>query len=290
MLLPPIKRLTDITSVIQRGLAAAEVVFSLIDEPTERASTNHKITWKEAGEIKFDNVSFSYPGSDTRVLHHFSLHIPPGQVVALVGKSGSGKSTVTSLLSGFYCLKEGDIFLDNHSFKDLSLQEIRSNITLVSQDIRLFNDTVLHNVAYGDEDPNLERVNKALIHAHALEFVNNLPDKTNTLIGQNGVKLSGGQRQRLSIARAFYKGSSILILDEATSSLDTESERNIQKALDELMKGRTTIIVAHRLSTIEKSDRIIVMDEGGIAEYGTHTQLMGRDGLYSHYYKLQFSD
>ncbi len=290
MLLPPIKRLTDITSVIQRGLAAAEVVFSLIDEPAERTSLNPKTTWKASGEVSIRNISFSYPGSRGLILENFSLEIPAGQVIALVGRSGSGKSTITSLLSGFYCVNTGDILLDKQNYKDLSLQQIRSNITLVSQDIRLFNDTILRNVAYGDENPDPKRVNDALKHAHALEFVNELPDTIDALVGQNGVKLSGGQRQRISIARAFYKGSPILILDEATSSLDTESERNIQEALEELMKGRTTIIIAHRLSTVENSDRIIVMDKGKIIEEGTHTQLINEDGLYNHYYKLQFSD
>lgn len=290
MLLPPIKRLTDVTSVIQRGLAAAEVVFSLIDEPTERISINLDTAWKAFGEITFRNVSFGYPGNSNLVLENFSLEIPAGKVVALVGRSGSGKSTITSLLSGFYCLKVGDILLDNHNYKDLSLLDIRSNITLVSQDIRLFNDTILHNVAYGDKHPNLKRVNEALRHAYALEFVNELPDGINSLVGQNGIKLSGGQRQRITIARAFYKDSPVLILDEATSALDTESERNIQDALEDLMSHRTTIVIAHRLSTIEKSDLIIVMEQGAIAERGTHAELMSKNGLYSHYQRLQLID
>ena len=290
LLLPSIKRLADITLVIQRGLAAAEVVFSLLDEHQERTITRPMKQKKNIYGIQFSDVSFYYPGSQQPILKQFSLKIPAGKTVALIGRSGSGKTTITNLLSGYYCPDKGDIFLDNIKFKDLSLQEIRSSIALVSQHVQLFNDTILHNVAYGIEKPNVSRVQDALKHAHALDFVTKLPDGINSLVGQNGIKLSGGQRQRIAIARAFYKDAPILILDEATSALDTESERNIQEALEDLMNNRTTIVIAHRLSTIEKSDLIVVMEQGAIAEKGTHNELIDQNGLYSHYQKLQFAD
>jgi len=290
MLLPPIKRLTDITSIIQRGLAAAEMVFSIIDEPTERNVDTTKHTHVSTGEIEFKEVGFCYPNTDRNVLDHFSLRISAGKNIALVGHSGSGKTTITSLLAGFYPITEGRILLDGIDFMDLSLKEIRQNIALVSQDISLFNNTVLHNVAYGEESPSRQKVEKALELANALEFVGQLPQGLDTLVGQNGIKLSGGQRQRIAIARAFYTNAPILILDEATSSLDTESERNIQTALEKLIQNRTTIMIAHRLSTIEEADRIIVMEEGKIVEEGAHRELLALKGLYAHYHKLQFSE
>lgn len=291
LLLPPIKRLTGITGTIQRGLAAAEMVFSIIDEHTERRNGSSLQNKNIAnGKIEFKNIYFKYPESKEPILESFSLQIPAGQTIALVGRSGSGKTTITSLLSGFYCIQNGDILLNNVSFKNIPLKEIRKNIALVSQDVRLFNNTVLYNVAYGENNPDTDKVKQSLIAAHAMEFVDQLPDGVNTLVGQNGVKLSGGQRQRISIARAFYKDPPILILDEATSALDTESERNVQAALDELMMDRTTIVIAHRLSTIERADRIIVMDNGNIREEGNHKELLKANGLYAHYYQLQFSD
>jgi len=290
MLLAPIKRLTDITSVIQRGLAAAESVFSIIDEPAERDHTLTKQSHISKGSIEFRDVQFGYPGTDNHVLDHFSLKIASGESIALVGHSGSGKSTIVSLLAGLYPIENGQILIDETDSMDLTLKEIRKNIALVSQDIRLFNHTILHNVAYGDESPNRQRAQDALKIANALEFVEQLPDGLNTEVGQNGVKLSGGQRQRIAIARAFYKDAPILILDEATSALDTESERNIQVALDRLIENRTTIMIAHRLSTIEKADQIIVMEDGMIAETGTHNELLTMNGLYAHYHKLQFSE
>ncbi len=290
MLLAPIKRLTDITSTIQRGLAAAESVFSIIDEPAERDHASTKQSHISEGNIEFRNIYFQYPGTKKTVLEHFSLKIAPGESIALVGHSGSGKSTVVSLLAGFYPINNGQILIDGTNSMALTLKEIRKNIALVSQDIRLFNHTILHNVAYGDESPNREQTRDALKMANALEFAEQLPDGLDTEVGQNGVKLSGGQRQRIAIARAFYKNAPILILDEATSALDTESERNIQAALDRLVKDRTTIMIAHRLSTIEKADTIIVMEEGKIAERGSHQELLTMNGLYAHYHKLQFSE
>jgi subfamily B ATP-binding cassette protein MsbA len=287
MLLPPTKRLTDVTSVIQRGLAAAEVVFSLIDEAPEKLSTSEHDDLHLKGKIEFKDVSFSYPGENKLALKQLNLAIPAGERLALVGKSGSGKSTITSLIAGFYTKTHGEIFLDQTPIQQIPLASIRKNIALVSQDVRLFNNSVLFNVAYGDPTPDLERAQKALSDAHALEFVSGLSEGIHTQLGQNGVKLSGGQRQRIAIARAFYKNAPILILDEATSSLDTESERNIQLALEKLMEGRTSIVVAHRLSTIEHADRIAVLADGQIQEIGSHNELIRHSGAYARLHQLQ---
>ncbi len=289
MLLPPIKRLTDVTSIIQRGLAAAELVFSIIDKPRERDHSAAKNIHISTGKIEFIDIEFNYPGTDEQILSHFSLTIPEGKSIALVGHSGSGKTTIISLLSGFYPIKKGRILMDGINFMDLALNEIRHNIALVSQDIRLFNDTIMCNVTYGEESPNRQYAERALKMSNALGFVEKLPQGMDTKVGQNGVKLSGGQRQRIAIARAFYKDAPILILDEATSALDTESERNIQSALKKLMKNRTTIMIAHRLSTIEGADQIVVMEEGKIVEKGNHSELLAIEGFYANYYELQFS-
>ncbi len=290
MLLPPIKRLTEITSVIQRGLAAAEMVFSIIDEPSETNSLQPNDLNQLNGEITLSNVNFKYPSSKKLVLNNFSLHIPAGQTLAIVGHSGSGKSTLTNILSGFYPADSGKVCIDDVCYGQENITQLRHNITLVSQDVKLFNNTLTHNIAYGFSNPDMARVNAAIQMSNSAEFIDKLPDGTNTLIGQNGLKLSGGQRQRIAIARAFYKNSPILILDEATSALDSKAERSIQDALQKLSQNRTTIIIAHRLSTIEKADRIIVMEEGVIAEEGTHNSLIMENGLYSHYYQIQKSE
>jgi len=288
MLLPPIKRLTDVTSVIQKGLAAADIIFGLLDEETEKTSeSTQKLS--SSGDINFSNVRYSY--IDGRIIiDNLSLTIPAGKTYALVGKSGSGKTTLTNLLTGLYLPDSGEISIAGTPIGSVSLQELRSNISLVSQDVRLFNDTILRNVAYADPLPDEERVHAALEAAHALEFINALPEGFNTEIGQNGITLSGGQRQRIAIARAFYKDAPILILDEATSALDSESEKLIQQALSRLTQGRTSLIIAHRLSTIENADCIVVLQDGKIAESGTHKMLLEKRGLYSNYYQIQFSE
>ena len=287
MLLPPLKRLTGITATIQKGLAAAESVFEILDEPEEKSAKHQQIPQLN-GCIQFNNISFTYPHTEQVILDNFSLEIKCGDTVALVGPSGSGKTTVSNLLARFYNTKSGSITIDEQSISDISLTTLRESISLVSQDIRLFNDTIAANVAYAEVNPDINKVKSALIAANAWEFVTNLPNKLNTMSGQNGVRLSGGQRQRIAIARAFYKDAPILILDEATSALDTESERSIQSSLEQLMKNRTTLVIAHRLSTIEHADNIVVMKDGSIVEQGRHAQLIKKSGLYKHYYKLQF--
>jgi len=232
-------------------------------------------------------VSFSYPGENKLALKQLNLTIPAGERLALVGKSGSGKSTITSLIAGFYTNTRGEIFLDQIPIEQIPLTSIRKNIALVSQDVRLFNNSVLFNVAYGEPAPDLERAQKALSDAHAMEFVSGLSEGIHTQLGQNGVKLSGGQRQRIAIARAFYKNAPILILDEATSALDTESERNIQLALEKLMEDRTSIVIAHRLSTIEHADRIVVLADGQIQEIGSHNELIRNNGAYARLHQRQ---
>lgn len=286
MLLPPIKRLTDITSTIQKGLASAEIIFGILDEPQERTSPSSNDVL--SGDITFSSVHYAY-GDNKKVIDDFNLTIPKGNTYALVGKSGSGKTTLTHLVAGFYCIEEGSISIGGTPIKDIPLQSLRRSISMVSQDVRLFNDTILNNVAYSDPKPDEERVLEALTAAHAIEFVTPLPNGVHTEIGQNGITLSGGQRQRIAIARAFYKNAPILILDEATSALDTESERYIQEALEHLMANRTSIVIAHRLSTIEHADCIVVMKDGAIIESGSHHELLNNNSLYKSYHQLQFS-
>jgi subfamily B ATP-binding cassette protein MsbA len=291
MLLPPIKRLTDVTSTIQRGLASAEIIFGLLDETKERqqAITNQNLEVRVSGDIEFSNVHYSYEDGETAI-QGFNLIITAGKTYALIGKSGSGKTTITNLLAGLYCIKQGDIKIGGISIHDIPLQHLRASISMVSQDVRLFNDTILNNVAYASPIPDEEKVLAALKAAHALEFIEPLKDGIHTQIGQNGITLSGGQRQRIAIARAFYKNAPILILDEATSALDTESERYIQEAFEALTQGRTSIVIAHRLSTIEHADKIIVMKDGSIIESGTHRELLDKKGFYAGYHQLQFSE
>jgi len=289
MLLAPLKRIADINPTLQRGLAAAESAFEILDEAAE-IDKGTKELHSTKGEISYENLSFSYQDAQQTALNNISFRIPAGTTVALVGRSGSGKTTLVNLLTRFYEPDSGFIRVDGISIQQIPLKHLRSQIALVSQDVRLFNDTIAANVAYGVKHPEEQTIIDALNAAHAWEFVQDQPNGIQTLIGQDGVKLSGGQRQRIAIARAFYKNSPVLILDEATSALDTESERQIQAALEDLMKNRTTLVIAHRLSTIEKADHIIVMDSGAIQEEGKHSELLARNGLYAHYHQLQFSE
>lgn len=289
LLLSPLKRLTDVNNPLQRGLAAAESIFGLIDEPGE--TDEGKISLSRArGEVRFYNVSFSYPQGSARALSNLSVSIAPGETVALVGASGSGKSSFVNLLPRFYHPSSGQILFDGVDIRAITLESLRRNIALVTQEVVLFNDTVRNNIAYGAlREVSEEQVLRAAEAARVMEFVCALPQGLGTWIGENGVRLSGGQRQRLAIARALLKDAPILILDEATSALDTASERHIQEALERLRRGRTCIIIAHRLSTVENADRIIVLKHGRIVEIGTHAELIRRQGVYAELHRIQFA-
>jgi subfamily B ATP-binding cassette protein MsbA len=290
LLLAPIKHLADVNAPLQRGLAAAESIFSLFDEPGE-ADQGSAVLARTQGAIRFENINFRYPDTERKVLEDFNLSIRPGETVALVGPSGSGKTTLANLLPRFYALEGGHIFIDDQPIETLTLASLRANIALVSQEVVLFNDSVAANIAYGTLADTSQAAIEAAAHAaHAHDFIMAMPDGYTTLVGERGVKLSGGQRQRIAIARALLKNAPILILDEATSALDNESERQVQAALDELMKHRTTLVIAHRLSTIENADRIVVLEKGRIAESGTHNELLQRSGTYAQLYRLQFVD
>lgn len=285
LLFSPIKRLTKINDPLQKGLAAAESVFGLLDEPTEH--DQGKSNWQQLnGQLRFEAVSFAYPNTNLAALNTLSLNIEAGTTTALVGSSGSGKSTLVSLIPRLHNPSSGNIYIDNTNTKDLPLNTLRQHIALVSQEIILFNDTIAANIAYGMQSESAEEeIIKAATAAYADEFIQQLPDGYNTLVGENGVRLSGGQRQRIAIARAFFKNAQILILDEATSALDNDSERYVKNALETLRKGRTTIIIAHRLSTVEHADRILVMEQGNIVEDGKHAELLAQNGRYASLYR-----
>lgn len=289
MLLQPMKHLADLNAPLQRGLASASSVFGLIDEEAETDEGTQTLG-RAAGALTFDNVVLTYPGATRPALNGVNIVIKPGETVALVGPSGGGKTTFVNLLPRFYTPTSGRILLDGVDLRDIKLGELRSNIALVSQDVALFNDTVEANIAYSSFGKvSREQVEAAAIGAHAIDFIKEMPQGFDTVVGENGVRLSGGQRQRIAIARALLKDAPLLILDEATSALDSESERHVQEALAMLMKGRTTVVIAHRLSTIEHADRIVVLQRGAIMETGTHQELLLKDGLYARLYKIQFS-
>jgi subfamily B ATP-binding cassette protein MsbA len=288
MLLAPVKRITEVNNTIAKGVSAAESIFGLLDMPGE-ADEGTRELGRVRGEVRFDGVQFRYPDAPKLALDGINLDVHPGETIALVGSSGSGKSTLVSLLPRFYSPTGGRILVDGIDTQSATLASLRANISLVSQDVVLFNDTAAANIAYGSvADHSEEEIIAAAKAANAWEFIQAMPEGLQTTVGANGVKLSGGQRQRLAIARALLKDAPILILDEATSALDTESERQVQSALATLMHGRTTFVIAHRLSTIEGADRILVMDRGRIIEQGKHAELLARDGRYAHLYKLQF--
>ena len=288
MLIAPIKSLSGMNEDLQLGIAASQSLFTLIDTPGELDDGAHKIQ-RARGEIEFRGVSLQYENAKRPALHNLSLNVQPGEKVALVGRSGGGKTTLVHLLPRFYELQQGYLLLDGVDVRALELRNLRQQFAMVSQDVILFNDTVFNNIAYGAlRNATEAQVIDAAKAAHAWEFIQHLPEGLYTEIGDRGVRLSGGQRQRLAIARAILKDAPILLLDEATSALDTESEQHVQAALDELMKNRTTIVIAHRLSTIENADRILVMEQGQIIESGTHAELLEMDGHYAKLYRKQF--
>ena len=284
----PVKGVTRINSTIQQGLAAATRVFGLLDmEPEIQDRKNAYELPEFSSQIEFKNICFSYDNS-VQVLQDINLIVPAGEALAIVGPSGGGKTTLTNLIPRFLDLKEGRIIIDDHDIRDVTIKSLRNQVAMVTQQTILFNDTVKNNIAYGDQEASDEQIRGAARAAHALGFIEELPDGFNTVIGESGARLSGGERQRLSIARAILKNAPILILDEATSALDTESEREVQKALENLMKNRTTFVIAHRLSTIKNADRIIVVKNGEIVETGTHDELLTLEGEYELLYNMQY--
>lgn len=289
-LLKPMKDLTTMQNKLYRGLAGAQTVFEMLDQKPEEDLGTKTVSGRAHGKIDFVDLNFSYTPEKT-VLQHINFTVNPGEVVALVGRSGSGKSTLVNLLPRFYQHFSGDILLDDVSVRDYRLADLRRQFAMVSQHVTLFNDTIANNIAYG----RFEHVTEAEIRAaakaaYALDFIDQLPQGLNTLVGENGVLLSGGQRQRIAIARAILKQAPILILDEATSALDTESERYIQAALDDLMKHCTTLVIAHRLSTVEHADKIVVLDNSQVIEVGRHAELLALNGHYAKLYRMQFKD
>lgn len=291
MAFDPVKKLAGANVVIQRAIAAANRVFEMLDQEHEFVHDRGRAELPAISRsLEFQKVSFYYEGSDEPAIEHVHLTVAFGEVVALVGKSGSGKSTLMSLVPRFQDPSEGRILIDGRDIRDVTLTSLRAQIAIVSQETVLFDETVRANIAYGRQEASEEEIIRAARAAHAWEFIEELPKGLDTLIGENGINLSGGQRQRLAIARAMLRNPPLLILDEATSALDIESERNVQAALAELMKNRTTLVIAHRLSTVQHADRIVVLDEGRIVEEGVHHELLHRNGVYTRLYQTQFHD
>jgi ATP-binding cassette, subfamily B, bacterial MsbA len=283
----PLRSLVGVAGPIQQGIAAGETIFELLDEPKESGGGS-RVAARARGEVRFAGVSFTYPAGKGVALQDIDLNVAPGEVIALVGRSGSGKSTLVNLLPRFYDVDAGRVSVDGVDVREYDLTSLREQIALVSQDVVLFNDTIRANIAFG-RDVALTAIEAAAHAAHVMEFVRDLPAGLDTMVGDRGVLLSGGQRQRIAIARALLKNAPILILDEATSALDTQAERIIQHALEDLMRNRTTLVIAHRLSTVEKANRIFVLDSGRIVESGSHAALIERNGQYAALHRMQFN-
>ncbi|GAA4341739.1 lipid A export permease/ATP-binding protein MsbA [Pigmentiphaga soli] len=289
-MLDPLKRLANIANPMQKMLVAAESVFALVDELPEADAGTGELPEPVRGHIEYDRISHRFPDAQAMTLQDVSFTVEPGQTVAFIGRSGSGKTTLMSMLPHFIAPTSGTIRIDGVDIEQLRLANLRAHISLVSQDVVLFDDSIAANVGYGAaHTPSEEEVRRALADANLLEFVASLPQGIHSSVGENAARLSGGQRQRLAIARALIKNAPILILDEATSALDNESERQVQASLERLMKGRTTLVIAHRLSTVQNADRIIVLDQGRIVEQGNHAELLAANGLYAALYRLQFT-
>jgi ABC-type multidrug transport system, ATPase and permease components len=288
-LMQPIKSLTSVNADFQKGMAACQTLFSIFEQPVEKDSGDLTID-RVKGNVEFKNVTFTYETRQEPALKNITFKVEHGKTVALVGRSGSGKTTIASLITRFYDIEEGQILIDNLNIQDVTLYSLRDQIGLVSQNVHLFNDTITNNIAYGRiGEYSQNQIEEAAKKAYAYDFITGLEKGFDTIIGENGTLLSGGQRQRIAIARALLRDKPILILDEATSALDSESEKAIQKALDELQKGRTSIVIAHRLSTIEKADKILVIDGGEIVEQGNHQELLSQNGLYAKLYESKLS-
>lgn len=282
-----LQQLSGVNSIIQRGLVGAELVFNLMDVPPEKDEGTYE-PQEIKGALEVRHLNFKYSVNSRNVLNDICFQVNPGEMVALVGRSGSGKSTLASLIYRHYSIADGQIFLDGIDVNQYRLTNLRKHVAAVSQNISLFDDTVRNNVAYGDTGYTDEQITKALISAHAQDFISELPNGLDSVIGENGTKLSGGQRQRLSLARAFLKDSSFLILDEATSALDNESETIVTKAIEQLASTRTCLVIAHRLSTIMRADRLLVMNNGEIVESGTHQELLAKGGYYADLYNADY--
>ena len=288
-ILGPIKQMSNVNIKIQMGAASAERIFGLLDTPPEIVEKADAVDLGEFRQsIEFDRVHFEYNDGDERVLDEVSFTINKGEVVAMVGPSGSGKSTIADLIPRFYDVSRGTIRIDGHDIRESTLASIRGNMGIVTQEVILFNDTIRNNIAYGQPNVSEEAIRQAADAANATTFIEETTHGFDTLIGERGVNLSGGQKQRLAIARALFKNPSILILDEATSALDTESEKMVQRAIEVLMKDRTALVIAHRLSTVQNADKIIVLEKGEIIEVGSHTDLYNKAGLYRRLYDIQF--
>ena len=286
----PIRSLATINMMFYQGATGAERVFKVLDkEPDIKENENYPNLKINTGEIEFENVSFVYPETEVAAVKNINISVKGGTTAALVGHSGAGKSTIINLIPRFYDPKEGSIQIDKQKINEISLSSLRKNISLVSQDIMLFDDTVRANIAYANLNASEEEIKRACEFAAASDFINDLPKSYDTLIGENGIRLSGGQKQRISIARAVLKNAPIILLDEATSSLDSESEERVQNAIINLTKNKTTLVIAHRLSTIIRADKIFVLNQGKIADFGTHNELLKNSIIYKNLYSKQLS-